>query len=399
MVRILPRAPHEYGLGFRVQASMKVSLYHPWIYLRGGAERTILELVRRSRHSWTIFTHHFEPDSTFGGFARLDVRELTPRISVRRSFAPLVRAAATISTARLPASDALLVSSESIGDFVLARNRLPAVCFCHTPLKILHDVHTRQALAARDPLRSTALRAMGPPFELVERRMWRRYRHIFANSNEVRDRIVQAHLAPAERVEVLYPGVDVDRFSFAGGARDEYFLVPGRIMYSKNVELALDAYRTARGQGLRSRLVVAGTVDTKSIPYLASLRKRAVGLPVDFELDVTEERMVQLMQRALAVVFPSWNEDFGIIPLEAMATGTPVIGVNSGGTRETVRDGETGWLLDPDPGSFARRLLAIEANDSPSHGMREAARRRAQQFSWDAFAQRIDDVIESVAGH
>jgi len=376
---------------------MNVSLYHPWIYLRGGAERTILELVRRSRHSWTLFTHHFEPGATFGDFAQLDVRELTPRISVRRSFVPLVRAAAAISTARLPASDALLVSSESIGDFVLARNQMPAVCFCHTPLKILHDPHTRQALASRDPLRSAALKIMAPAFERVERRMWRKYRHVFANSNEVRQRIVQAHLAPAERIEVLHPGVDVDRFSFGNAERDGYFLVPGRIMYSKNIELALDAFLAARREGLRSRLVIAGTVDTKSIPYLASLRERAAGSPVDFELDISDDRMVQLMQQSFAVVFPSWNEDFGIIPLEAMATGTPVIGVDSGGTRETVLNGETGWLLERDPAAFARRLLEIEANDAPS-GMREAARRRAQQFSWDAFARRVDDVLDEVAG-
>ena len=377
---------------------MNVSLYHPWIYLRGGAERTILELVRRSRHSWTLFTHHFEPDATFGDLAELDVRELTPRISVRRSFVPLVRAAATISTARLPASDALLVSSESIGDFVLARNRMPAVCFCHTPLKILHDPHTRKALASRDPLRSAALKAMAPAFERVERRMWRRYQHIFANSNEVRHRIAQAHLAPSERVEVLHPGVDVDRFAYGTGARDGYFLVPGRIMYSKNIDLALDAFLAARKQGLQSRLVVAGTVDAKSVDYLASLRERAKGSPVDFELDISDDRMVQLMQQSLAVVFPSWNEDFGIIPLEAMATGTPVIGVDAGGTRETVLDGETGWLLERDPAVFAQRLLDIEANDAPSLAMREAARRRAQEFSWDAFARRIDDVLELVAG-
>ena len=378
---------------------MNLALYHPWIYLRGGAERTILELVNRSRHRWTLYTHHYEPDATFDGFARLDVRELHPRIEVRRSFVPLARAAATIAAARLPGSDALLVSSESVGDFIVGRNPRPAAVYCHTPLKILHDPRTRAALRERDRAKSAALRLMAPSFEVVERRAWRRYAHIFANSEEVRSRIALARLAAPGAVEVLHPGVDTDRFAFGDREREPYFCVPGRIMYSKNVELAIDAFLEAHRRGLRARLVVAGAVDAKSEDYLAGLRERAAGLPVTFDLDVSDERMVTLLQRALAVVFPSWNEDFGIVPLESMATGTPVLAVNAGGPRETIRDGSTGWLLPPNAAGFAERMLDVEARAGELAPMRRAARERALEFSWDRFAARVDEVMEQIAAN
>ena len=91
---------------------MRLALYHPWIYLCGGAERVVAEIVDRSRHDWVIYTHHFEPESTFPCLRR-EVVELGPPVSVRRSLSPLVRAAATLTRTRLPedGSRALLVSS------------------------------------------------------------------------------------------------------------------------------------------------------------------------------------------------------------------------------------------------------------------------------------------------
>ena len=66
---------------------MKLALYHPWIYLHGGIERTILELVRRSQHEWIIFVGHYDPEGTFPGFADLDVRTLRATSGTVRSAA------------------------------------------------------------------------------------------------------------------------------------------------------------------------------------------------------------------------------------------------------------------------------------------------------------------------
>jgi glycosyltransferase involved in cell wall biosynthesis len=387
---------------------MKASLYHPWVYLRGGAERVLLELLDRSRHDWTLYTHHFAQETTFDGFADHHVVELGPRVSVRRSLGPLLHATATIARTRLPTDGAraLLVSTEGLGDLVLARAGLPALAYCHTPLKILHDRDTNAALRAGNPVKAALAGGIGPAFRAADSRLWRRYQHVFANSAETSRRILGAGLASPDRVETLFPGVDTDRFgsrwdelgeAAMAAPRDPIFLVAGRIQWQKNIELALDAVRLALVHGFRGRLVIAGAVDEKSRPYLARLRELAGGLPVTFEIDPTDARLEDLYCAATALLFTARNEDFGIVPLEAMACGAAVLAVDNGGPRETVLHDRTGWLLPPDPAAFALQLLGVEAMALDMGRLRGAARLRAQDFSWRTMVDRLDHAVEAVA--
>jgi glycosyltransferase involved in cell wall biosynthesis len=380
---------------------MKAALYHPWVYLTSGAERTLLELVRRSRHDWTIFTHHFSPSTTYDELSEIRVETLSPPVSVRRSLGPLLKATYAVSQAELPkdAGEALLVSSEGLGDFIVNRAKMPAACYCHTPLKILHDPETRAALKEIAPSKHAMLRTLGPMFSAADRRMWRRYEHVFANSLETRARIASAGLAEEDRVEVLRPGVDSSRFVISGvQRRRNLFLVAGRIMWQKNIELAIDALAEARSRGSDIELVVAGAVDEKSRPYLEQLRARAAGLPVTFEADPTDDRLTELYLSATAVVFTARNEDLGIVPLEAMAAGAPVIAVDRGGPRETIVNNVTGWLLAPEAHLFAEQMRTVSVAAEPDLAvLRRAATERAAAFGWDAFVQRVDDVMEQLA--
>lgn len=375
---------------------MRLAVYHPWTYLRGGIERVLVELLHRSRHDWTLYTHHFDADETFPDLAAQRVIQLEPPVSVERRFGPLARAAWRIARTQLPrhGEEALMVTSEGLGDLVALRATVPTTVCCCTPLKILYDPATRDRLSRHSPLQWLALRALGPGFGAVDRRCWRRFSHAFAISEEVVGRLDRAALVPSGPLEVLHPGVDTEKFR-PGDAPRTHLLVAGRIMWQKNVELAIDAHRLASGRGLDLELVVAGAVDEKSGPYLAELRRRAEGLAVRFEANPTDAGLVDLYQRAAAVVFTPLNEDWGIVPLEAMASGTPVIAVDAGGPRETVIDGVTGRLVSPEPETFAVEMLA--AAGGALDGCRAAARERALEFSWDAFVDRVDDVMELVA--
>ncbi len=381
---------------------MKLALYHPWIYVTGGIERTLLNIASRSRHEWTIYTHHYDSASTFPGLRDVDITVLEPQVSVRRSLPALAQAAYRIGRTQLPLRDeqALLVSSEGLGDFVMARNDVPTVCYCHTPLKILHDPVTRQALRTRSVRKYAALLALAPGFSAVDKRMWRRYRHILANSEETAHRIEKAGLSDDE-VEVLHPGVDLEQFTLHPKLpRERFFLVAGRIMWEKRIELAIQALRAAREAGTDVSMVIAGGVDSKSRPYLETLRQHAAGLPVEFLIHPSDEELASLYARCLAVVFTAPNEDWGIVPLEAMASGSAVLAVDAGGPRESVIHNVTGWLLPPTPWAFAEQMRLVAA-DGPSGRLisRRATRRRAQQFAAESFVSRLDDVMDEVVTH
>ena len=378
---------------------MKFALYHPWVYLTGGVERVLLELMRRSSHEWTLYTHHFAPDTTFPELKEFDVVELTPRVSVQRSLMPLVEAAATIARTKLPEDgrDGLLVSSEGLGDFIVARETGPVVCYCHTPLKILHDQSTRDHLREHAMHKYAALRLLAPAFSAADRAAWQSYSHVLSNSRLTRQRIAEAKLRPASDVEVLPAGVDTTLITPGKPRREMQFLVAGRIMWQKNIELAIDAVRVLAQQGVRAPLVIAGAVDRKSEDYLEQLRQRAFGLPVRFVVRPTDDELIELYRTSHALLFTPRSEDFGIVPLEAMAAGTPVLAVNSGGPRETVVDGVTGWLLPPTPEAFAEKMQTLMNESLDMAFFRAAARRRAVEFNWDRMIERIDDVMAQVA--
>ncbi|MCU1595515.1 MAG: glycosyl transferase group 1 [Frankiales bacterium] len=372
---------------------MRVALYHPWTYLRSGVERWMVELITRSRHDWTIYTHHFEPDATYPEIRDLQVVPLAPEVSVRRSLGPLLRATSTLLCARIPADgqQAMLVSSEGLGDLVTFRSTVPTAAYCHTPLKILHDP-AAASVVQQSPARRLALATLGPAFNTVDRAAWRHYQHVFANSTETRDRITAARLRPAGPVEVLEPGVNA--WWWEGPLvqdRAPVLLYAGRIMWQKNLELAIETVRLLGGE---VRLVIAGMVDEKSRGYLEELRALAVGLPITFEIAPPDDRLRELYRTASILLFTPRNEDFGMVVLEAMAAGTPVLAVDAGGPRSTVEHGVSGWLVPPVAGAFAAQVRDALGTDLVP--MRAAARAAAQRRGWEPHVDRIDDVLEGL---
>jgi glycosyltransferase involved in cell wall biosynthesis len=380
----------------------RVALYYPWIYVRSGVERVILEIMRRSRHRYTVFTHHLNPSQTYPEFRDLPVVVLA-HVPVERSFGAVLRAARTIVMQKLDLRgyDALLVSSEGLGDLITFRNHDQLVfCFCHTPARPVYDPVYRATWLAAHPLGRIPLAVFSLAYHAVTRRAWRYYQRVFANSCEVAGRIARGRLCPPERVEVLHPGVDVDRIrpSFR---YEPYFLCAGRIKWTKNVALAIDSFHEfQRGcrDGAGWRLVIAGGLDAGSREYFAELERRARKAPgVTFRLDPTTEELDRLYDGATAVVFPSLNEDWGIVPLEAMAFGKPVLAVNRGGPTESVVDGETGFLLEPTAAAFAERMRWLAERPEELRRFGQAAAQRARQYSWTAFVERLDDYIDSGA--
>lgn len=391
----------------REKYTVRIAAYYPWIYLTSGVERTILEMCRRSRHEYTLFTNHFEPENTFPGLSDVPVVELR-RVSVERGLFPVFRAASTIALQELKLSsfDSLLIHCDGLGDLALARPpKLPVACFCHTPLRPVFDSCYRdRAIAKYKGTRRQLFNGFAAAFRKIDQALWSRYSYAFFNSHETLSRAEKGGLLErlGNRCEVLHPGID-----WAGleptWIYKSYFLVPGRIMWTKNIELALAAFiRWKDSSHLRKefRLVVAGRVDKKSESYLTSLRALANERgDIEFVISPSDAQLNDLYANCTAVLFPSFNEDWGIVPLEANAFGKPVISSNRGGPLESQVDGQTGFLADPDPGAFSEAMTRLLADMGTLRHMGMAARNHSRKYDWSEFVARTDQVLDGLVAN
>jgi len=219
-----------------------------------------------------------------------------------------------------------------------------------------------------------------------------------AISESTREDLVRRGVA-RERIEVIHPGVDAAWYCPDGAtprAAQPTFLYVGRLKRYKGVEIALRALAAARARRADLVLEIAGHGDDRA--RLERLADRlGVAEAVRFLGFVTEEEKRRLLRAAWAVVFPSPKEGWGISNVEAAACGTPAIASDSPGLRESVRHGETGFLVPHgDAGALAERMLALAADPALVTRLGRAARAFAERLSWERAARATAAHLERV---
>lgn len=263
---------------------------------------------------------------------------------------------------------------------VLAGVRLRQV----TGTPLLYNVHLPQAKGLRGVLENLGLLAADV---------------VLVNSQAVRRELLGRGL-PVRRIEVLPNGVDPEAFRpVADWPRDGgYILFVGRLVAQKGAEILLRAFGAVLRRYPESRLVVAG--DGELELYLQRVASH-LGFPdrVQFAGWQTGAALVELYQRARVVAVPSLYEPFGIVALEAMACGRPVVASRVGGLEEVMDDGVEGFLVERgDHLDLARRLAHLLGDAELRGRMGAAARRRAAGFSWQRVAGDTLALYRGLAG-
>ena len=203
----------------------------------------------------------------------------------------------------------------------------PHVCYCHSPPRYLWDQQEAYAQAAGVGMK--LLRRLTPGLRRWDRQAAQKVDHFIANSRFVQDRIRSAY---GRESTVIYPPVAVEDFVPAAVPEDFYLVVSQLVSY-KRIDIAVAAFNR-----LGKRLIIIGEG-----PELERLRKQAAA-NVEFLGSQPFPVLRDHYARCRAFVFPG-IEDFGITPLEAQASGRPVIAFQGGGALETVEDGRTGVLF------------------------------------------------------
>jgi glycosyltransferase involved in cell wall biosynthesis len=279
--------------------------------------------------------------------------------------------------------DLILSSSHAVAKSVRVPPGARHVCYCFTPMRYVWDLYDDYF----GPRAGALTRVLMPPVAAWLRRWDRatavRVHHFVAISRYIAKRIRRAY---GREAEVIYPPVDVSRFRIEESP-DDFYLVVSALTPYKRVDLAVEA-----AGRLKRRLVVVGSGPEE--PRLRSL----AGPTVEFLGWREDAETAELYARCRALLFPA-REDFGIVPLEAMAAGRPVLALGEGGALETVvRPGGS----EPPTGLFFPRqrvedlVQAIERFESGNvHFEPKALRRRAEAFDRPLFKERVQAYLRA----
>jgi len=354
---------------------MRVALVHDWLTGRRGGELVLAQLVRLFPDA-EIFTLIHVPGSVGPDVESRPIHtsplQRLPGIARRyRSALPLMPAA--LGSLDLRGFDLVLSSSHCVAKGARVPPGTPHLAYVHSPMRYMWDQFDAYFGPGRAslPVRLAAAAAR-PALQAWDRRTAAGPDALVANSHHVAARIARFW---GRRAEVVHPPVELGRFSVQSparaGAPGGYFLWLGALAPYKRLDVALEAFRRTgyplwiAGDGQDRRLLRSGLP-----PNVRWLGK------------VADAEVPELYRGARALVFPG-EEDFGIAPLEALASGRPVIALSRGGAVETLTP-ETGLFFDePAPGSLIAALGRFEGFERGFDPRR--ARARAEEFSEERF--------------
>ena len=367
----------------KVSGSPRVVIAHDFTEAYGGAER-VTEAIAEAFPEAPVYSILGRPEvaERMGLADRLET-VLPDRKWLHRHYrhgTPLLPFA--VHTKPLPEADVLITSSYAFALRFQTLNKAPQLCYCHSPLRFAWSMTSsyREAWAG-DPIRGVAFNAIAATMRRGDRQAAQAVSSFITQAPYVADQIKRFYRREAE---VVGAPVDCDRFHPGDGTPDNpgYYLFCGRLIepYKRATE-TVEAF--AR---LPHRLVVAGDG-----PAYSNLR-RIASKNVTFTGALEDAELVPLMQRCRALIFPS-RDDFGLIPLEVMACGRPVIAYLGGGAEHTVLPGVTGeFFSEQTPDAIAE---AVKRFDPDAY---ETSKIRAHALQWarPMFRRRVISAVEAL---
>lgn len=329
---------------------MRTAIVHYWLTDMRGGER-VLEQICRLFPAADLFTHVLDPAAISPALRRHRIEtSFINRLPFARQHYPKYLALMPLALEQFDLRDYELVISSEAGPAkgVLVDPEAVHVCYCHSPMRYIWNMYPTYR---RDLGRLGRMSIMPVAHYL---RMWDvttslRVDQFIANSTTVARRIERYY---GRSAAVVYPPVDLDSFTVSRG-HDGYYLMFGQLVGYKRPDLAVRAFN-ASGRRL---VVIGGGEQLRKIRRLAGPSVQVLGVqPADV--------VRQYLAGCRALIFPG-EEDFGIVPVEAMACGKPVIAYGRGGAVETVIDGKSGLFFDEQTeealNDALRRFESVEA--------------------------------------
>ena len=356
---------------------MKIALVHEYLNQFGGAER-VLQVLCSIFPQAPIYTLFYDKEATGRVFEGRTIEtsflQKAPFIKKYHRLFPLFMPLA-VEQFDFSGFDVVLSISASFAKGIITKPHTKHICYCLTPPRFLWDDSQKFMEEFKYP---KLLKMLLPPFITYlrdcDREAALRVDEFIAISNFVKTRITKYYLRDSE---VVYSPVNIEKFHISDKVSD-YFFMTGRLVSYKRFDLAVRVFNN-----LGWPLKIAGIG-----PELSNLKKLAKS-NIEFTGLVSDEKLAELYSHSRGVIFPQ-EEDFGIVPLEAMASGRPVVAYRGGGALETVAENKTGiFFNEQTEASLTEALHKFNGLEFKP----QDCRAQAEKFSIEVFRERILKVL------
>ncbi|MEO8581900.1 MAG: glycosyltransferase [Patescibacteria group bacterium] len=364
---------------------MKVALVHDYLYEYGGAER-VIEALHELYPDAPLYTSFVDSERLgihWQKFKDWDIREswMTKIPFYKKIFSPL-RLFALNFFEQFDFSEYDVVISSSNAYFakgVITKSWTPHICYCHTPPRSLYG-YTTMTDWKKNPLTRLAGNWINSQIKELDYLAAQRVDQFIANSKEVQSRIKKFY---GRDSVIIYPPVDVKAtLKEAKQETNPYYLFVSRLAFSKHPQLAVEVCTRL---SLPLKVVGQGKMLSKL--------KQIAGPTIEFCDDVDDDELHKLYQGAKALLYPVEDEDFGIVPVEAMGYGIPVIAHRSGGPKETIIDGKTGIFFDE---LTVKDLTAAIQKSDAKVWDKKVIHQHALIFRKERFQKQISDLVNKI---
>ncbi len=375
---------------------LKLIIAQSNLTLKGGAERVVLKIAQH--YDASIYTVEYDKSKTFDEFKDIDIKAIGK--GVLSKILPYGRVAQGLSygmafyNLKLK-EDYDVINAHMVPSHWIRNKNERVLWYVHTPFRDVYDLYEfrmRLKKFYQKPVHWAGIKAVRG----IDQNVVKHIEGILSNSYNTRSRIVKYY--GRKDATVLNGGVEYEKYSNNG--TEKYFLYPARFSPNKRQEYAMEAFRLFEKKIKGYKLLLVGPVSKDKAYYdyylrIAEEAKKSSAIKII--KDVDDEKLKDLYSRCAAVLYTPVNEDYGLVPLEAMASSKPIIAVNEGGPKETVEDGKTGFLVDSEQ-AMAEKMAAVAENPQISEELGKNGRKRVMDsYSWKAFFREFDKHLRDVS--
>jgi glycosyltransferase involved in cell wall biosynthesis len=358
--------------------NLRVAIVHDYLNQRGGAEK-VAEVFSRMFPAAPVYTSVYDADAMGDYWRGVEVRTsfmqaLASRVDRAKALLPLYPLA--FESFDLAGYDLVLSSSSTFAKGVITRPETCHVCYCYTPTRF---AWMYQEYIGRQPFGlgvRVVLPAVVAPLRVWDFAAAQRPDHMIGISKTVSRRIEKFYRRSAPVIE---PPIEMKAYE-PSQEQVDFLLVVARLAAYKRIDIAVEACSR-----IGARLIVVGDG-----PDRAALQRMA-GPTVNFAGRLSDAEVRKLLSTCRAVLWPG-EEDFGLVPVEAQASGRPVIAYGAGGAAETVVDGQTGILFKPQ--TTDALIKAVQRFESMTFNA-DMLRQNAERFDEPRFVKRMGAELAS----